>query len=183
MRNVYDTDETNPTRGPVSALTAAVLMTSPRALSFSTQACLRAVDHLNRLNVTSRLFDLRRFPTAPAGLEDYPVEIVMLQGVVKAADVVVIGAPVHRNMVSGWTRNWVELMRASITAKPVLPIVAAGSARGHLAAIAWQADLFTAFDARPVRPVVVHDLLPEDELAERLESAVADLVGAAEVAS
>jgi NAD(P)H-dependent FMN reductase len=120
-------------------------------------------------------------PLVPSGMDDvvgfsYPKEITDVAEVVRSADAVVLGVPVQQSAVSGVARNWVELFRSEIEGKPVLPVVAAGSDRSHLAAVQFQAELFTHFGAAPVKPVVVTSATPLAEILDRLVDATDDLL-------
>ena len=109
--------------------------------------------------------------------EPGPGAVADAMSLVANADIIVIGAPVHRGAVSGMTRHWCEVFRADLAGRIVIPVVAAGSIRSHLAADAFRADLIINFHALAERPVVVTDDLPHDELSRRLDEALVQAFG------
>lgn len=162
---------------------AMVLSSSPRPESSSCAAATSVGELLRRRGYAVRHADQRLFPMVPAGLDDhnYPPTIQALIRDASHADVLVLAGPVHRSAVSGATRNLAELVRSGLKGKAVLPIVAAGSARAHLAGDAFRAELIVQFNATALPPVVVTPELNPDELHARLVKAVEGLVLASEV--
>jgi NAD(P)H-dependent FMN reductase len=164
-----------------SAIATALVATfSPRAESRSREGAAIATHALHDAGLATEVVDQRSLPLVAAGLDHelYPDAVQDLLTAAEASDAVVLAAPVHRATVSGITRNALELLRSALNDKPVLPVLAAGSARAHLAAETLRADLYLNFRAVPLRAVVITPEVGDDELRERLFDGVAALVRA-----
>lgn len=151
-----------------------LLKTSPRRESRSALCAERAADRLRSRGVRVVSFWQRELPLVPADTraDAYPGEIRRLLDVASTVRGVILACPVQKNAISGATRNAVELIRDGLVGKPVLPVVAAGSQRGHLAAEALRADLFVNFEAAPLRAVVTSPDIDELDVARRIDDAV-----------
>jgi NAD(P)H-dependent FMN reductase len=170
----------------MSAPRVAILSLSPR-VGRSFLACRQAVRILEDAAVSATFASTVDVPLVAAGLDDVPghtlpAEVTALADLLGDANAVVVGAPVHRSAVAGISRNWIELLRAGLVTKPVLPLVAAGSVRAHLAATAFQSDLLLNFETRAMAPVVLTPELSDDEVEQRLVAALGDLVSTATAA-
>ncbi len=156
-----------------------VFEASPRLDSRSTYWATHLVELLTARGVTVSRAAQRLLPLVPAGVDeaDYPGEVRAVLRVAERADAIVLAAPVHRNAVSGVARNAIELLRDGIESKPVLPLIAAGSQRAHLAAEALRGDLFLNFGCVPLRPVVASDDVDLGEMASRVARAAEALLG------
>src|SRR4051794_16024936 len=126
---------------------AFIFTASPREDSLSAHWASKVAEHLETAGISVFQVSQRALPLVPAGLEsfEYPDAIHDVLAIAGEADIVVLAAPVQRAAVAGVARNAVELLRSAIEGKPLLPVIAAGSQRSHLAAEAFRADLFVNF--------------------------------------
>lgn len=143
--------------------------------------CRVLARELTYVGVASTFLPTHELSIAPAGMDkvqgfSYPNGLIHLIESVAAADAVILGAPVHKNAVAGWSRNLVEIMRIGLADKPVLPIVAAGSVRAHLAGSDFRSDLHVNFEAVALPAIVVSPDVPADQIRMRMNAAVSDLL-------
>lgn len=113
-----------------------LLSTSMREGSASRALLLLLSEQLEELGVTVNFTDARMLPFVPCDgrdLQDYPVELQELAKQLRIADGVVIASPVHFYGTTGATKNLLEIVGESLTAKPLALVTAAGSTRSHLA--------------------------------------------------
>jgi NAD(P)H-dependent FMN reductase len=151
---------------------------SPRSTSRSREGAVVAAEMLRAAGAEISLLDQRHTPLVAAGLEDssYPPTIQNAVDLANRVDALVIAAPVHRATVSGVTRNAIELLRGGIEGKPVLPVLAAGSPRAHLAAQSLRADLFLNFRAVPLPAILITPELDDSELRNRLNRGILSML-------
>lgn len=142
-----------------------LLRTSPRPQSASFEHAVRLGELVRQAGGRAVVVDTSILPPCIAAAETLPDAWAEVAGVVGAADAVVVACPVHRQAVSGWTRNCVEVLRSELDGKPMIVIAAAGSPRGHIAGEAFVADLLVNFgaEARPAPIVVTPDATDLDE--------------------
>jgi NAD(P)H-dependent FMN reductase len=162
------------------AKTVALVPLSPRVGTCYSQ-CSRLARELTTAGVVPAFLPTHELPVVPAGMDNvpgfsYPRGLIHLIDTVVSADAVILGAPVQKNAVSGWARNLVEIIRVGLAEKPVLPIVAAGSVRAHLAGNAFRSDLHGNFDAVASPAVVVSPDVSVDEIRTRINASVTELL-------
>lgn len=165
---------------PTVKRTVALVPLSPR-LGTCYSECSRLARSLAHAGVIPAYVPTHELPMAPAGMEKvpgfaYPRGIIHLVDTVASADAVILAAPVQKNVVSGWARNLVEIIRGGLAGKPVLPVVAAGSVRAHLAGNDFRADLHGNFDAFALPAVIVSPDVPAAVIRTRIDASVADLL-------
>lgn len=165
---------------PDAAKSVALVSLSPR-VGTCHAVCSGLARELTSVGVASTFVPTHELHLAPAGMDkvpgfSYSNGLIHLMETVASADAVILGAPVHKNAVAGWARNLVEIMRLGLAEKPVLPIVAAGSVRAHLAGSDFRSDLHVNFDAVALPAVVVSPDVRADQIRIRITASVADLL-------
>lgn len=158
----------------------ALVPLSPRVGTCYSE-CSRIARELTAAGVLPAFVPTHELPIVPAGMDNvpgfsYPRELIHLIDTVASADAVILGAPVQKNAVSGWARNIVEIIRVGLAEKPVLPIIAAGSVRAHLAGNDFRSDLHGNFNAVALPAVVVSPDVSVDVIRTRINTSVADLL-------
>jgi NAD(P)H-dependent FMN reductase len=159
----------------------ALLDTSPRD-GASAAALQQVVALLETEGVSTTRFAQRTMGVVGPGCADFggSVAHAEMAASVAASRGVVIGGPVICGRVAGLTRNVVEVLNAELRTKPLLLVVAAGSARAHLAAVEFGADLWASFGTVPVPPVVISP--DAGDCDARLRAGVAALLELAGIA-
>jgi NAD(P)H-dependent FMN reductase len=159
---------------PETPGTVLVLTTSPQRESMSTWGCSVVAAELSSRGATILSVTA---PVVAAGLDDdkYGDDVGGLLRDAADATAIVLGVPVHRSGVSGFSRNTAELLRGPISRKPVLVVAAAGSMRGHLAAHYFRGDLSLNFGANVTDVVVLSPDQDAVDLRGRLCSAATNL--------
>ena len=152
------------------------ISTSPRPDGLSASAARRSAVSVCSTYDTYFLYT-SDLPFAAVGVDDLASEWVQLDELIASASVVVLAAPVHRSRVAGYTYHVVEHLRSGLVGGKVIPIVAAGSERAHLAAVEFRNILWSNFGAEPTEPIVVTDDLGADELDQRFAAALANCTG------
>lgn len=163
-------------RVPSSAV--VVLCTSPRRDSRSSQVARTIAGLVGRqYPVPVIVVDLVDLPLVPLVERevDYPPVWREVLGLLRRVDRLVLAAPVHRNRVAGLTRHVLEIGRDGLAGASVLPVVAAGSSRSHLAAERLRAELLSDFRATPLPAVVITPDMTREAVLER-SAAAADLL-------
>ncbi len=159
-------DQRHPFHAPKRVLVLSTSRDGGRSSTVLDQIAVEA----EAIGADVKQLDARALPAVFADQEPatFPSAVAEAVDLARSADVIIIGGPVFRSAVSGFTRHVFEVLRDGLDGAVVVPILGAGSARSTLVGDNVRADLILNFGARSPAAIVVSPDLDGEDLTIRI---------------